>query len=106
MEFLTVTEISDTEWKVEIDETFLDFFMDSLFSWAKRGPKTSQTVFESSNPEDDYKDLDSKIVFGKHKGKTWRKVLNTDPEYVQWAVVKVDRIPDWFKKLLEEGDKF
>lgn len=32
------------------------------------------------------------VGFGKYRTKTWEEVINMDPNYVQWAIDKVDKI--------------
>lgn len=36
--------------------------------------------------------LDQTLTFGKHKGRTWRELLVTLPDYVEWAVDNMDRL--------------
>ena len=33
----------------------------------------------------------SKITFGRYLGKTINKVLKTDPRYIRWCIINIDR---------------
>ena len=35
-------------------------------------------------------DLDHKLTFGKHKGKTIEDVLEDDPRYLRWCMENID----------------
>lgn len=36
--------------------------------------------------------LDNPVGVGKYKAKTWREVIRTDPQYVEWALEKMERV--------------
>lgn len=87
---------------LQIDDDFLEFLVDVIRGEKKLG--TSQPGYEQ-----DYQDgLGSVIRFGKHKGKTWKDIKESDPSYLEWAANNVERIPEWFKKILrgEDTDNF
>lgn len=50
--------------------------------------------------------LDDQIPIGKHKGKSWRQVLDEEAGYVKWAVSSMDKLTDQardaLRKALEE----
>lgn len=45
-------------------------------------------------------DLGEPIQVGKHKGKSWAEVVETDPQYVEWAVQNLSRLTDAAKQVL------
>lgn len=49
-----------------------------------------------------YNYLGNKIVdFGKHKGKTYREVINHHPYYIKWLLDQTDRITnEYFRRYL------
>ena len=44
--------------------------------------------------------LNGKLNFGKHKGKTINQILEEEPTYIRWCLENID----WFK-LSEEDEK-
>lgn len=34
--------------------------------------------------------LKTKLIFGKHKGKTLEKILNLDPLYIEWCINNIN----------------
>ena len=95
-----VDPVGGEEYSIQIDDDFLEFFVDAIRgaeSFSKKAPK--------KNFDEDYKDgLNSIISFGKHKGKTWKSLQKDDPSYAEWAAANVERIPEWFKKILRGED--
>ncbi len=54
-------------------------------------PKLSGLSSISTEPPDDTKDyLATHCYLKKHKGKTWRQVVEEDPEYVDWVLHSSD----------------
>jgi len=90
--------IDGEETALEIDDDFLEFLVDAI-----RGEKKVKKD-KPSYPSDWELGWKSIIRFGKYRGKTWEQVKKEDPTYIDWAVDNVERIPEWFKKLLTGED--
>lgn len=56
---------------------------------AKGHVPTPERVHAEQNGTDP---LDTVLTIGKHKGKTWRTLVRNHPDYVEWAIEKMERL--------------
>lgn len=58
----------------------------------------------TKSKEIDIIDINAKITFGKHKGKTWIEVYNENPEYFDWLIdnAKSKEGKETYKQILRE----
>ena len=40
------------------------------------------------------------VQFGKHKGRSWAELVEKEPDYVEWAIEKMDKLPPAAKQVL------
>lgn len=45
-------------------------------------------------------DLSEVVAFGKHKGRAWAELVEEEPDYVEWAIAKMDKLSPATKQLL------
>lgn len=69
--------------------------------------KLGQALTKAGDDSEEPDYLGSTCYFKKHRGKTWRQVLDEDPEYVQFILTEADvrlsvRLRDELMWALEE----